>query len=315
MERLAQREVHTVLDLLHLYPRRIHDRTAVTPIDQLEIGTETTVFGSVVKVSSRFTKARKKMVVATVEGGDARLEVTFFNQPWREQQLGEGTEVAMFGKVETFAGRRRMTNPVVDVIGGAGEQRTGRIVAVYPQSAKADLSSWEIAPAVARALEFAGEVYDPLDDAIRGPLRLEDRTTAFRDVHRPDSAEAHRRAERRLRFDEFLVAQVGLVARKRALAAAEIGIRHAVDGPLVGEFLARLPFAITPDQSRAIDEIRADLARPAPMHRLLQGDVGSGKTAVALYAALLAIAHGHQAAIVAPTELLAEQHFRNVVAL
>jgi ATP-dependent DNA helicase RecG len=301
--------VETVLDLLHLYPRRIHDRTAITPIDQLEIGTETTVFGSVVKVSSRFTKTRKKMVVATVEGGGARLEVTFFNQPWREKQLAEGTEVAMFGKVETFAGARRMTNPVVDVIGRAGEARTGRIVAVYPQSAKADLSSWEIAPAVARALEFAGEVYDPLDPTIRGPLRLVDRTTALRDVHRPATAEDHRRAERRLRFDEFLVAQVGLVARKRALAAAEIGVRHAAAGPLVGEFLARLPFAVTADQSRAIDEIRADLARPAPMHRLLQGDVGSGKTVVALAAMLVAVEGGFQAALMAPTAVLAEQLF------
>ena len=300
-------EVETVLDLLHLYPRRIHDRTAVTPIDQLEIGTETTVFGSVLAISSRVTKNRKKMVVARVGDDQARLEVTFFNQPWRATQMPVGTEVAMFGKVETFAGKRRMTNPVVDVIGRAGEARTGRIVAVYPQSAKAELSSWEIAPAVARALEFAGEVYDPLDAAIRDPLRLVDRTTALRDVHRPETAEDHRQAERRLRFDEFLVAQVGLVARKRALAAAEIGIRHAPDGSLVAAFLDRLPFEVTADQTRAIAEIRADLARRAPMHRLLQGDVGSGKTVVALAAMLVAVEGGHQAALMAPTAVLAEQ--------
>ena len=208
--------VHSVLDLLRLYPRRIHDRTAITPLSELEVGTETTVFGTVVQVASRVTKTRKRMVVATVEGGEARLEVTFFNQPWRAQQLAEGTEVAMFGKVETFAGKRRMTNPVVDVIGRAGEARTGRIVAVYPQSAKADISSWEIAPAVARAIEHAGEIYDPLDEAIRAPLKLDDRTRALHDVHLPETADAHRRAERRLRFDEFLVAQVGLVADRKS---------------------------------------------------------------------------------------------------
>ena len=300
-------EVETVLDLLHLYPRRIHDRTAVTSLADLEIGEETTVFGTVVRTMSRLTKQRKRMVVATVEHGDARLEVTFFNQPWREKQLATGTEVAMFGKVETFAGKVRMTNPIVDVIGAAGEARTGRIVAVYPQSSKAELSTWEIAPAVARALEFAGEIYDPLDAAVRGPLRLVDRTTALHDVHRPETTEEHRQAERRLRFDEFLVAQVGLVARKRALAAAEIGIRHVIDGPLVDEFLDRLPFAVTADQTRAIAEIRADLARPAPMHRLLQGDVGSGKTVVALAAMLVAVEGGYQAALMAPTAVLAEQ--------
>jgi ATP-dependent DNA helicase RecG len=300
-------EVETVLDLLHLYPRRIHDRTAVTSLADLEIGEETTVFGTVVRTISRFTKQRRKMVVATVEHGDARLEVTFFNQPWREKQLAAGTEIAMFGKVETFAGKVRMTNPIVDVIGAAGEARTGRIVAVYPQSSKAELSTWEIAPAVARALEFTGEVYDPLDAAVRAPLRLVDRTTALHDVHRPESTEQHRQAERRLRFDEFLVAQVGLVARKRALAAAEIGIRHAIEGPLVGEFLHRLPFDVTADQTRAIAEIRADLARPAPMHRLLQGDVGSGKTVVALAAMLVAVEGGYQAALMAPTAVLAEQ--------
>lgn len=300
-------DVESVLDLLRLYPRRIHDRTAVASLDDLEVGDEATVFGSIVSVTSRMTRNRKKMVLAKVEGGAVRLEVTFFNQPWRERQLEVGTEVAMFGKLETFQGRVRMTNPIVDVIGQAGEARTGRIVAVYPQSGKADLSSWEIAPAVASALEFADEIYDPLDESVRGPLKLVDRTTAFRDVHRPETAEDHRRAERRLRFDEFLVAQVGLVARKRALAAAEIGIVQRDGGALVEEFLARLPFSITEAQRHAIDEIRADLARPAPMHRLLQGDVGSGKTVVALAAMLEAVGSGHQAALMAPTAVLAEQ--------
>mgnify|MGYP003336842515 CR=1 FL=1 len=232
-------DVESVLDLLHLYPRRVHDRTAVTALEDLEIGTETTVFGSTVKVVSRLSKARKKMVIVTVQGGEARLDVTFFNQPWREKQLAEGTEVAMFGKVETFAGKLRMTNPIVDVIGRAGEARTGRIVAVYPQSAKADISSWEIAPAVAVAVEFAGDIYDPLDEAIRAPMKLVDRTTAIHDIHLPETIEHHRRAERRLRFDEFLVAQVGLVARKRALAAAEIGVRHAPEVPLLDALVAQ----------------------------------------------------------------------------
>ena len=162
---------------------------------------------------------------------------------------------------------------------------------------------------VFRRCQFAGEIYDPLDEAIRAPLKLGDRTRAFHDVHRPEHVDDHRRAERRLRFDEFLVAQVGLVARKRALAAAEVGIRHGGDGRLVDAFLDRLPFEPTADQVTAIREIRADLARPAPMHRLLQGDVGSGKTVVALAAMLAVVEGGHQAALMAPTAVLAEQLF------
>ena len=131
----------------------------------------------------------------------------------------------------------------------------------------------------------------------------------MRAIHRPESMAEMRAAERRLMFDEFLRMQVGLVARKRALAAEESGIRHDVDGPLVAQFLAQLPFALTADQQRAIDEITHDMAGAAPMHRLLQGDVGSGKTVVALAALLVAVQGGYQGAFMAPTEVLAEQHY------
>ncbi|HEX4777626.1 MAG TPA: ATP-dependent DNA helicase RecG, partial [Acidimicrobiia bacterium] len=149
---------------------------------------------------------------------------------------------------------------------------------------------------------------EPLPEPIRTELKLRERDWAYRHVHQPDSAETARQAQRRLRFDEFLRMQLGLVARKRALEREQSGIAHDVDGPLVTRFLESLPFALTRDQQRAIDEIRTDLASPAPMHRLLQGDVGSGKTVVALAALLTGVQGGYQGALMAPTEVLAEQH-------
>ncbi|MDP9333445.1 MAG: ATP-dependent DNA helicase RecG, partial [Actinomycetota bacterium] len=188
---------------------------------------------------------------------------------------------------------------------------TGVIVPVYPQSGKAEVFTWQLRGMVSDALAkcrvrgFA----DPLDETVLDRCDLLDRGTALRAIHRPESMAELGAAKRRLIFDEFLRMQVGLVARKRAFEAEESGIRHRVDGPLVDAFVAGLPFELTGDQRRALDEITHDLAGPAPMHRLLQGDVGSGKTVVALAALLVAVQGGYQGAFMAPTEVLAEQHY------
>ncbi len=185
------------------------------------------------------------------------------------------------------------------------------IVPVYPQSGKAEVFTWQLRGMVSDALAkcrvrgFA----DPLDETVLDRCDLLDRGTALRAIHRPESMAELGAAKRRLIFDEFLRMQVGLVARKRAFEAEESGIRHRVDGPLVDAFVAGLPFELTGDQRRALDEITHDLAGPAPMHRLLQGDVGSGKTVVALAALLVAVQGGYQGAFMAPTEVLAEQHY------
>src|SRR5205085_9237211 len=208
-----------------------------------------------------------------------------------------------------------MTYPVVDVVGQSGDDKTGVIVPIYPQSEKADVSTWQIQKLVAEALTRVVGFADPLGDDIRAENRLVDRTAAYRGIHRPDTEEAWRAAMRRLIFDEFLRMQLGMVARKRAIERDSAGIAHLIDGPLVGAFWERLPFALTGAQHTAIDEIAADLARPQPMHRLLQGDVGSGKTIVAVSALLMAVQGGYQGALMAPTEVLAEQHHIGVRAL
>jgi ATP-dependent DNA helicase RecG len=311
-DKLAQVGVETVLDLVTHYPRRYVDRTNQVTIDELVEGEEATVLATVRKVGSRPTRSRRPMVEADLFDGRGYLHLTFFNQPWRAKQLREGTEVVVWGKVERFRGRRQMTNPVVDLVG----DRTGRIVPVYPQSEKAGLTSWQIAANVEEALDtWCGDLVDPLPAAVRERRHLAGRAWALRATHLPDTEADHRAGRRRLGFDELLRLQLILVMRKRATEREALGIRHSTGGQLVDRFLAGLPYALTGAQRRAIDEIRADMAGPHPMHRLLQGDVGAGKTLVALAAMLTSVEGGHQAAMMAPTEVLAEQHHANLTAL
>jgi ATP-dependent DNA helicase RecG len=312
--RLAQIPIRTILDLLQHYPRRYLDRTKRSEIAELRVGEEATVFAEVRKIASRRLRGNRTLVEAIVYDGTSYLYLTFFNQPWRAQQLPVGTEAAFFGKLDRFRGRLQMTNPVVDVLGHIGE-KTGVIVPIYPQSGKADVSTWQLQKLVTEALARAGEFADPLPRDVRTRLRLTDRTRAYRGIHAPETEADHFIAHHRLVFDEFLRMQVGLVARKRVFEEERVGIPHQVDGPLVAAFHARLPFSLTAAQRQAIAEIGADLARPRPMHRLLQGDVGSGKTVVALTALLAAVQGGHQGALMAPTEVLAEQHHLSIAGL
>jgi ATP-dependent DNA helicase RecG len=312
VEALAEVDVHSVLDLLTHYPRRYLDRTVRIDIADAVEGTEAMVLATVRKVASRRTRQNRTMVEVDVFDGTSYLRATFFNQPWRTRQLTEGTEAVLVGKVERFRGRRQMTNPMVDLIG----DRTGRVVPVYPQSEKAGLTSRDLEIMVTDALDHvAGQVADPVPDSIRDAHNLAERTWALRQTHLPESMGAAQFARRRLGFDELLRLQVILVMRKRAMERDAVGIRHAVGGELVARFRHGLPFALTGAQERAIATIDADMSDPHPMHRLLQGDVGSGKTLVAVSMLLTAVEGGHQGALMVPTEVLAEQHASGVRAL
>jgi ATP-dependent DNA helicase RecG len=308
---LAAMEIETVLDLLTHYPRRYVDRTHQAAIRDLRVGEEALVLATVKRVQSRRTRQRRALVEVDVLDGSSYLRCVFFNQPWRARQLSPGTEAVFFGKVESYRGRRQMTNPVVDLVGN----RTGRIVPVYPQSEKAGLTTWELGEWIEEALRRAGEFADPLPDAWRDRLDVVDRTWAFNHIHNPESMAAAQAARRRLVLDELLRLQLALVVRKRAIERESKGVRHSVDGELVRRFHDLLPFPLTGAQRRAIAEIAGDLAGPYPLHRLLQGDVGSGKTLVALTALLMGVQGGYQGAFMAPTEVLAEQHELAMAAL
>ncbi|MGH9057812.1 MAG: ATP-dependent DNA helicase RecG [Acidimicrobiales bacterium] len=308
---LAAMGIETVLDLLTHYPRRYIDRTNQAHIADLVEGDEAMVLAAVRKVAGRRSRQGRSVVEVDLFDGSSYLRATFFNQPWRAKQLPEGTEVVVFGKVERFRGRRQMTNPVVDLVG----DRTGRIVAVYPQSEKAGLMTWQIGGWVSESLRRAGSFVDPLPERWRERLGLAGRDWAMHQIHEPDAVADGDRARRRLAFDELLRLQVILVMRKRAVERASAGLRHEVDGALVARFRDGLPFTLTGAQQVALAEIGRDMAGPQPMHRLLQGDVGSGKTVVAVAAMLTAVQGGHQGALMAPTEVLAEQHHAGVAAL
>jgi ATP-dependent DNA helicase RecG len=304
--------IETVLDLLTHYPRRYIDRTKEATLASVVPGEPATLLVDV--RSARFVPARKGKPRVEVDVGDGtgRLKLVFFNQPWRTKQLHEGLHgVLVFGKVDVFRGTRQMVNPVVDLVG----DRTGRLIPVYPQSEKARIMSWDIGRWVEEALSRAGEFADPLPPALRDRLDLRDRTFAFRHIHAPESFAAKEAARKRLAFDELLRLQLLLVQRKKRVELESMGIRHRTEGELLDRFYAQLPFTLTAAQRRAISEISGDLAGPHPMHRLLQGDVGSGKTLVAVAALLTAVQGGHQGALLAPTEVLAEQHDASVRAL
>ena len=305
--------ISDVLELLMTYPRRWVDRTNQQRVADAALGEEVLLVVEVRGVEERQMRNRRKMVNVRVGDGTGTLRITFFNQPWRARQLTVGLVVAIHGKVEDYRGSLQMTNPVVDLIG----DRTGRIVPIYPQSEKVRITTWELAALVDQALrrcESRG-LADPLSIADQERLGLIGRFEALKSIHGPDSMADATASRRRLAFDELLRVQVELVRRKRELERTSQGIEHVVGGELVERFVGALPFPLTAAQRRAIDEIATDMASPQPMHRLLQGDVGAGKTIVAVAALLNAVSGGHQGALMAPTEVLAEQHGSGVKAL
>ena len=304
--------VDSVLDLLTYYPRRYLDRTRQATVDELVPGEEATIVVDVLRCNVRQTRNRKWLVEAVVTDGTGRLTLTFFNQRWRERQLRPGSTVVVFGKLDVYRGARQMASPVVDLIG----TQTGRIVPVYPQSEKAGIDSGDVARWMGEVLERAKDFADPLPAAVRERWSFVDRTTAFHDIHAPESMGAKEKARTRLVFDELLRVQLELVRRKKVFERDALGIEHLTEPApgrdLVARFHDRLPYPLTGAQRCVIGEIGRDLASVHPMHRLLQGDVGAGKTVVAVSALLVAVQGGYQGALMAPTEVLAEQHHLGV---
>ena len=224
-------------------------------------------------------------------------------------------EVAVSGRLDVFAGRPQLASPELEILRGddAETVHTGRITPVHP--ATEGVSTRTIRELVYRALQGLGPIADPLPSDIVRDEGLGPEDQAIRAIHFPDDPGALGRARDRLKFDELFALELGVAYRKHRVETGATGVAHRVDGDLSRMFLASLPFELTKAQRRTVEEIAGDLAAPRPMNRLLQGDVGSGKTVVALYAAMVAIQSGHQAVIMAPTEVLAGQHFRTAMAL
>lgn len=309
-------EIGTVGQLLRHYPRRYIDRSATVPMGDLKAGRLATVIGKVSSVASRRTRHGKAMVTVTVYDGTGFVEMLFFNQPWLTNRYRQGMEVAAFGEVKTRTRMRStLVSPDVEVLGGEETDKvhTGRIIPVHP--ATEGVSTRTIRELVYRALQRLEHLPDPFSAEIVAEESLIEEDRALRDIHFPEDEAARRRAVHRLKFDELFTLELGVAYRKHRVERTAKGVPHIVEGELTNTYLGALPFELTGAQLRSMKEIGEDMARARPMNRLLQGDVGSGKTVVALYAALAAIQSGHQATMMAPTEVLARQHYRTATAL
>jgi ATP-dependent DNA helicase RecG len=318
----ATLDLHTVGDLLGHYPRRYDKRGELTDLAALRDGDYATVQAEVASVSSRPMRNRRGYICeATVTDGRGRLALTFFGrgrQDWREAELKPGTRGLFSGQVSSFRGRRQLTHPDYEVLGtgSAGvsaAEYAAELIPVYPASSQ--MPSWKIADSVRLALHALDVPADPLPEAVQQRHGLCGYGDALRAIHRPVDFADKDRAVKRLKWDEALPLQVRLAQRRREAAGYRAVPRPPVPGGLLAEFDAALPFELTAGQRYAAGQIAADLAADHPMNRLLQGEVGSGKTVLAIRAMLQVVDAVGQAALLAPTEVLAQQHYRSISSL
>lgn len=318
MRHLEAMGIQAVEDLLLHFPRRYLDRRRVSRISEVRIGEEATVVGTVRSTELKQLSRNRSVLSVAVYDGSAYLYGIWFNQPFHADRLQEGTGVVFSGKVQYRFGRLQMANPAYDVLEDPGEVgrttvHTGRIIPIHPASQK--MSAAMLRRLILRALEQYGDLPDHLPYRLRRRHGYPQRSQALREMHFPTTRGRLNRARQRMAYEELLVMQVALALNRWHLRTETRGIAHAPPGSLLEEFVAGLPFRLTDSQERAFREIAADMTAPFPMNRLLQGEVGSGKTVVALMALLLAAENGHQGVFMAPTEILAEQHFQNMDAL
>jgi ATP-dependent DNA helicase RecG len=307
----------TVGDLLHHYPRRYLVRGELSNISELNEGDEVTILAEVFSATSRRLHARKGNILEViVTDGSAKLSLTFFNQAWREKDLKVGKQGLFAGKVGVFNGKRQLAHPDYELIpdgndvDAAVQGFAGKYLPMYPASSK--MPSWKIAQCIELAIGALDEVPDHLPESVREKYGYPTLHQALVQLHNPIDLDSAEKARQRLTFDEAFMLQLLLLTRRKELKNLDAVARPAVRGGLLDAFDASLPFQLTAGQRSVAEEIAEDVAQPHPMHRLLQGEVGSGKTVVALRAMLSVIDNGGQAALLAPTEVLAAQHLRTM---
>lgn len=307
----------TVGDLLHHYPRRYLVRGELSNISELNEGDEVTILAEVFSATSRRLHARKGNILEViVTDGSAKLSLTFFNQAWREKDLKVGKQGLFAGKVGVFNGKRQLAHPDYELIpdgndvDAAVEGFAGKYLPMYPASSK--MPSWKIAQCIELAIGALDEFPDYLPESVREKYGYPTLHQALVQLHNPVDLDSAEKARQRLTFDEAFMLQLLLLTRRKELKNLDAVARPAVAGGLLDAFDASLPFQLTAGQRAVAEEIAVDVAQPHPMHRLLQGEVGSGKTVVALRAMLSVIDNGGQAALLAPTEVLAAQHLRTM---
>lgn len=306
--------ISTIEDLLYYFPRRYEDRSEFLSISQLKEGEFQTIKAQVLAKGERQSWRRRGFAISEIAAGDktGKIFCVWFNQPYLKDHFKVGQNLVLYGKIERYAGRLQMNSPEFEVVSDEqGESlNIGRITPIYhlPKG----LTQRYFRQLVKCALdEYLTEISDFLPYDIRSRSNLLNLARSLSNIHFPDNFQIRKEAYRRLCFEEFFLFQVPLALRKLKRKDRP-GIAHRAEGVLAKRFLESLSFRLTPSQEKVIKEIKADMALPKPMHRLLQGDVGSGKTVVATLASLFAIEGGYQVALMVPTELLAQQHYEKI---
>lgn len=315
----------TVGDLLAHYPRRYARRGELTALSELELDTNVTLVAEVLETRERSMKARRGSILeVTISDGRGILTLTFFNQGWRQKDLKPGARGIFAGKVGDYRGTRQLAHPDYELfdeampLSGVGDgdaeaqaKRWAEApIPLYP--ATASMASWQLQKAIGVVLDTLPRLDDPVPDAVRTDRGLLPFARAVELVHRPEKDSDWKAARGALRFQEAFVLQAALLRQRALLREAAATPREP--GPIATTFDAELPFTLTGDQTLVGDEIARDMASTSPMNRLVQGEVGSGKTLVALRAMLAVADSGGQSALLAPTEVLASQHLRSIIA-
>ena len=309
--------IKTIGDLMRHYPRRYMVRGELSDISALHEGDETTILAQVYSTSTRPMRGRKgSMLEVVVTDGTDKLSLTFFNQAWREKDLKVGRQGLFAGKVGVFNNKKQLAHPDYEMIpdgsdvDSAVEGFAGKYLPVYPASGK--MPSWKISQCAQLAIGSLEEIQDFLPASIREKHNYPSLHQALVQLHQPADLDHAELSRERLTFDEAFLLQSLLVMRRIELKKLNSTSRKRISGGLLDAFDATLPFELTAGQLAVCKEIESDLSQPHPMHRLLQGEVGSGKTIVALRAMLAVVDSGGQAALLAPTEVLAGQHLRTI---
>ncbi|HEY0605511.1 MAG TPA: ATP-dependent DNA helicase RecG [Herpetosiphonaceae bacterium] len=306
----ARLRVRTIADLLYHFPHRYDDYSSRTTIAELSVGATETVIGDIAEVKSFSTRNNLGGVNLVLQDDTGSLQITFFGQKWLVNQLNLGDRIVVSGKVTAFNGRIQMNSPKWEPYREDALIHAGRLVPVHPLTK--GMYERNVRTTIKKVIDLAVPlVQEYLPDEVRERAKLIPLAQALAQIHFPDDQKRLALARYRLGFDEFLFIQLGVLQRKQlwqGVPGYKLDLHHDVHA----DFLSRLPFQFTGAQNRALDEIFADLQRPVPMARLVQGDVGSGKTVVAAAALLQAIANGFQGALMAPTEILAEQHYKGL---
>jgi ATP-dependent DNA helicase RecG len=307
-ENLARLEIQKVVDLLWHLPARHEDYSQLRTIDQLQPGEQVTIIANLWDVKTRKISMKREMVQGIVADSTGTLHATWWNK-YIVKQLKPNSTMRFSGKVGLYMGQKTLDNPLFEDV-DTEMVSTGRLAPVYRLTE--GLSQKKLRELIRQALEeFAHFMSDPLPVPLRTAYQLADLPTALQQVHFPDNQEALTQARKRLAFEEFFYIQLGVLQRRRELQRNPATALPS-DAALLEQFTSRLPFALTGAQQRVLGEVARDIARTIPMTRLVQGDVGSGKTAVAAGAMWVASANGIQSALLAPTQILAEQHHRGI---